>query len=262
MEEIIKKHIGKPALIALFVFAISYAGSIISGIVYNFQTLKNNYPNQTIDIIGEGKVAAVPDVARFSLSVITEGGKNVGELQKENVEKGNQIINFLKTSGVESKDIQTQSYNVEPRYQNFSCPEKDGPCPPPEIIGYTIRQEVLVKVRDLNKVGDLLSGAIDKGANFVSQLSFMVDDPTKLQNQARQEAIAKAKESAQVLANAGGFKLKRLFRIYENPTGISYLSDYGGKGGGGGESLTAISPTIESGSQEIVVQVTLTYEIE
>ena len=267
MEEIIKKFLGKAVLIVLFIFAIAYAGRVVSGIVYDIFNMKNYYPNRTIDVIGEGKVATAPDIARFSFSIITEGGKNLNDLQKENTEKNNKIIAFLKANGIEAKDIRTLGYNVELRYQQFTCPEPEKearPCPPQEVVGYTIRQEVLVKVRDLNKVGDLLAGVITMGANSVSQLSFAVDDPVKFQNQARQEAIIKAKEKAQVIAGIGGFKLKELQRFYEDvPYAGGYESGYGsgsamgGVGGGG-----MMPPTVEPGSQEITVRVTLTYEIE
>ena len=80
----------------------------------------------------KGRITTIPDVAQFSFSVKTEGGKNIADLQKENTEKTNQSIEFVKANGVETKDIKTTNYSLEPRYQYYNCsrPENNAtPCP-------------------------------------------------------------------------------------------------------------------------------------
>ncbi|MFN7088293.1 MAG: SIMPL domain-containing protein [Candidatus Paceibacteria bacterium] len=215
----------------------------------------------TVMVSGEGKEIAIPDVAVLSFGVLTEGEKNLSALQKENTEKINKIISFLKDNAVAEKDIKTQFYNITPRYQYFYCPPPEKAevtrCPPPEIVGYTINQSVLVKIRDLSRVGDILTGVVENGANTISGPTFTVDDPTELQNKARQKAIDQAKAKAKTMAGAAGFRLGKIVSIQEGvtlPTPIP-LAVYG-KGGGefGG-------PAIEPGSQEIVVNVSITYAI-
>ena len=88
-------------------------------------------------------------------------------------------------------------------------------CPPPEIVGYSITQTVSVKVRNFEKIGDLLSGIVDNGANSVSGISFTVDNSTKLENEARKNAMTEAKEKAKAVAEAGGFRLGRLLSVEE-----------------------------------------------
>ncbi len=236
-------------------------------------------------VTGEGKKVWVPDVARFSFSVITEGGKDINKLLGENTEKVNRINKFVKDRGVPAEDLQTQAYNVEPRYQHYPCtsppivyPQREptadlsiidtppgrGGCPPPDIVGYTVSQTVQVKVKNFEKVkvGELLTGAVKEGANSVSQLTFTVDDSSGLQNEARKEAIAKAKEKAEAVANAGGFGVGRLLSIEESFGGLPYY-DYGiGRGGGEYTKSVPPPPFVEPGSQEIRVSVTLKYEIQ
>ena len=93
-------------------------------------------------------------MAKFSFSVITEGGKNLADLQKENTKKVNGAIDFVVANRVDKKDIKTTGYNVSPRYEYSSCPSSPiaRECPPPSIVGYTISQDVQVKVRDFNVV--------------------------------------------------------------------------------------------------------------
>lgn len=64
-------------------------------------------PGRTFFSTAESKAAAVPDVAELSLGVLTEGGKNLAILQKENSDKVNRMGAFLKAQAVEEKDIKT-----------------------------------------------------------------------------------------------------------------------------------------------------------
>ncbi len=215
---------------------------------------------RSFSVTGEGRVVAVPDVARFTFSVVTEGGTDVARVQEENTAKVNRGIEFVKSLQVEAKDIKTLSYQIEPRYQYYSCPREGAvsPCPPPEIVGYTVTQSVQVTVRDFAKIGNLLGGVVKEGANSVSSLSFTVDDPTALESRARAEAIGKAQEQARTVSRAAGFSLGRLLGIDEGGVRpIPYYAEAYGKGGG--DSMPV--PTIEPGSQEVTVEVTLRYEI-
>ena len=218
---------------------------------------------RSFSVSGEGKITAVPDIAEFSFGILTQGGVDIVKLQKENTEKMNKAIAFLKEKSVDSKDIKTENYNLEPRYQNYNCfnQSNDGvePCPPPEIIGYAITQSVSVKVRDFNKIGDIFSGIMTSGANSVSQLQFTIDNPEKLQNSAREKAIENAKEKAEAIAKAGDFNVGRLLGVDENSYNppIYYRSlktEF--------SNIDAdASPTIEAGSQEVKINVVLRYEI-
>lgn len=258
MNNYIKNLLGIAIVIVIFIFAYST-------VMYVNSYSKSIQPSsfRQFSASGEGKVTAVPDIAQFTFSVITQGDKNITTLQKDNTEKVNQAIDFLKSSGIDPKDIKTQNYNLNPRYQYYSCPQDvSGPCRPPEITGYTITQTVLVKIRDFSKIGDVLAGIIEKGANSVSQLFFTIDNPVSLQNKARTEAIEKAKEKANLIAKDAGFKVGRLIAISENgyypiPFQTKELMSIGG---GNAEPLPA--PNIEPGSQEITATITLTYEID
>ncbi len=218
---------------------------------------------RSFSVSGEGKVVAVPDVAKFSFSVITQGGKNLGDLQKQNIEKMNKAITYIKDQGVADKDIKTESFNVDPRYQYYGCKD-GGSCPPAEIVGYTVTQSVGVKVRDFEKAGDILSGVVQNGANNVSGLQFTIDDPSSVMAKAREQAIEKAKEKAEQIADAGGFSVGRLLGISEGgyqPVYDSYLRNAKvsmAESLGGG----APAPSIEAGSQDVVVNISLQYEIK
>lgn len=259
MNPKIKNYLGIAGLVAMMLVAfaiVKYVGAYAESI----------QPSsfRSFSVSGEGKVVAVPDVAQFSFEVITEGEKNLGATEKINTEQANAAIKFIKDQGVDAKDIKSTSYGVEPRYQYYNCGgDSSRPCPPPTIVGYTIRHSIQVKIRDFSKIGELLSGIINAGANSVSQLSFTVDDPTGVENSARAEAIMKAKEKARAIAEAGGFRVGRLLSIDEGGGVIPFYARTESfafdKGMG---AAPAMPPSVEPGSQDVRVTVTLRYEIK
>jgi uncharacterized protein YggE len=121
-----------------------------------------------------------------------------------------------------------------------------------------------VKVRDFSKVSSLLSGVVNAGANTVSQLSFTMDDPTEVQDEARAEALEKASQRAEKIAEQAGFRLGRILEIDEGYVSTPYLqravmeSSFNTKGGMDAD----IAPPIEPGSQEVQVTMRIKYEIE
>ena len=244
----IKSYLYITIIIALLLGAFA---SIKYVSAYSKSSQPSSY--RSFNVSGDGKEVVVPDVGQFSFGVITEGDKDIAKLQKENTDKINKAIEFLKGKGIDKKDITTENYSVDPRYQYFNC-VSGRVCPPAEIIGYNVNQTVSVKIRNFDIIGDTLSGVVQNGANNVSQLQFTIDDPTEVQNLAREKAIAKA----------GDFGLGRLLSIEEGSQSAPVPMAINGYGMGGEMARDkAVSvPSIEPGAKEVNVYVTLTYEIE
>ncbi|AKM78424.1 MAG: 26 kDa periplasmic immunogenic protein [Candidatus Wolfebacteria bacterium GW2011_GWE1_48_7] len=243
-----------------FIYARAYAESIQPSSFRSFA------------VSGEGKVTAIPDIAQFNFGVVTQGGKDITESQEQNAEKMNAIISFIKSQGVDVKDIKTQQFSIDPRYQYYDCSSRSltpttmevRPCPPPDIVGYTITQSATVKIRDFAKIGDIMGTLTQKGANTVSQLSFTIDDKVKIETEAREAAIKQAQEKAKAIAKSGDFGIGKLLSIDESGGQIPYYAY--GRGGdmlktSSMEMATPIAPSIEPGSQEVNINVTLRYEI-
>ena len=254
MTQKVKNILGIAIIAALLCFAYAVVNYVSS---YSRSIEPSSF--RSFSVSAEGKTTAVPDIAKFSFSVITEGDTDISLLQEENTQKMNQAVKFVKDQGVEKEDIRTERYSLEPRYQYYRC--EDGPCPPREIVGYTIYQTAEVKIRDFEKIGIILGGVVENEANTVSKLSFIIDDPTEVENEARAEAIEKAKKKAEAIAKAGGFDIGRLLSISESGTDqVRAQAVYMEKAasGMGGDS----TPSIEPGSQEVEINIVLKYEIK
>ncbi|MDD4761613.1 MAG: SIMPL domain-containing protein [Candidatus Pacebacteria bacterium] len=256
MSEIVKKYLGWAGIFALIL--VGYSS-------YKYTSVYDRSISspKSFSVTGEGKTVVIPDVAEFSFSVITEGGKDVAQLQSDNTEKVNAAIAFLKESGIEAKDIKTQGYGINPRYKNNDYRAMtSGSILPPEIVGYTVTQTVSVKVRDFSKTGDILTGVVKAGANSVSSLNFTIDDPTIAQNEARKEAIEKAEKKAKEMAEAAGFRLGDLVSISDSNYYPYYAKTMSSSAYGmGGDMVLESAPVVEAGSQEVTISVNLVYEI-
>lgn len=267
MDTKIKNSLGAIGIIAIAILA--YAGFIYAR-AYAQSIQPTSF--RSFAVSGEGKVTAIPDIAQFNFGVVTQGGKNITEAQKQNTEKMNAIIEFIKSQGVEAKDIKTEQFSIEPRYQYYDCSTRSympatmeaRPCPPPDIVGYTVTQSALVKVRDFSKIGDIMGALTQKGANSVSQLSFTIDDKVKIETEAREAAIKQAQEKAEAIAKSGDFRIGKLLSIDESGGAIPYYAY--GRGADmmksvSFEAAAPVAPSIEPGSQEVQINVSLRYEI-
>ncbi len=221
----------------------------------------------TISVSGEGEVLAKPDIGQFSFSVRAEGEDAV-EAQEKSAEAINKILSHLEESGVEEKDIKTQNYNLNPkyRYEERIC-ARGTYCPPgePIIDGYEVYQNISVKVRDLDAAGGLISGVGERGATNISGLNFTIDDESVLEAQARAEAIADAKEKAEVLARDLGMKLHRIVGFNENRGGGYGYSTMDSRAFGGDameEVSFKTSPSLPTGENTITSSVSITYELK
>lgn len=245
-------------IVTIFIGVFLTLGSIYLALL-SWNTFKaHDYigisPKQThsISIVGEGKVTGVPDVAKISLGYSIEK-RTVAEAQRENSDKINAMIDRLKKDfKVEAGDIKTINYYISPQYDWNNGKQT--------LRGYLVSQDLNVKVRQMDKISNIIEAAGLIGLNQVGNLSFEIDNPEKLKQEARAKALAQAKEKAETLAKVVGVKLGKVISFSESsnqpfPIYGSYAtSDKIGLGGGA-------APAVEVGSNEITIIATVEYEI-
>lgn len=222
------------------------------------------YGMTSINVRGEGEVMARPDIGAFSFSVTAEAD-DAAKAQSDSATKTNAILAYLKEVGIEDKDVKTSGYSLSPKYRyetrvcaaNMYCPPGE-----PIIDGYTVTQTIEVKVRDLDKAGDFISGAGEHGATNISGLSFTIDDESNLKAEAREAAIADAKEKAKVLADQLGVRLVRIMSYYEDEGAMPYY----GYGGDAMMSVKAeaapVAPRLPTGEGVTKSVVNITFEVQ
>lgn len=200
-------------------------------------------------VLGEGKASAEPDVAMATIGVETRAD-TAQRAAEDNKRRMAGVMEALQSLGIAGEDIQTVDYTIRPEIDWDDREE-------PQVIGYVVSNAVLVKIREIDRVGDVMDAVTEAGANNIYGIQFTFDDPSQLQEQARAEAMADAQSRAQALAGLAGVGLGKVRLVSESFTEVPQF--YGPErlalGMGGGE--VPISP----GQLEVTVQVQVTYDI-
>jgi uncharacterized protein len=254
MEIVNSENMHKPMVWYKILALLCVTAIVIVSVV--MATKKDDFNNQ-FSVSATGRVYAKPDIATLTVGLKTEAKQTAALAVKENTDKMNGVIQTLKDLGIEEKDIKTTNYNLNPVYD-----WTDGTGQ--RLKGYEVSQNVEVKIRDLNKIGDAIAKTTEKGANQVGNIAFTIDDEFALKNQARDEAIKKAKEKAEAIVEATGMKLGDIINVYESqvtyPVYANYSKDMAYGMGGAAESIP--SPAIQSGQNEVVVETTVVWEVK
>lgn len=201
-------------------------------------------------VSGQGKAVAKPDIALVSFGVKTEAQKSVDAVNQNN-QRMNEVIKAVKAEGVDEKDIQTTNYNLYPVYDYTESGRI--------FKGYSLEQNIQVKIRNLDKINNILDKATSKGANTVGQLSFTVDDIEKVRAEAREKAIEQAKQKALTLAKQSGLNLGKLINVSEGYA--NYPQPVYGMGGNDSMMEKSVAPDIQTGQSEVNITISLTYQV-
>jgi uncharacterized protein YggE len=205
-----------------------------------------------LDIVATGETKRVPDIAVISAGVVTQATDAAGAM-RENAQRMSAVVAALRKSGVAERDIATASVSLNPQYRY-------GENVPPVITGYQAANTVSIRFRDVAKSGTILDTLVAQGANQINGPSLQIDKPEAAEDEARTDAIRKARARADLYAGAAGLKVKRILSISESGgyappmPPIAYMrSAMAGK-----EADT----TIVAGEQSVGITVSVSFELE
>lgn len=229
---------------ALLVVALLALGGCTTKVV----TSESAQPLNTVTAAGTGKTSAAPDEAEMYFGIVVRDAKADQALKKASAE-ADKIISAVKKAGVDNKDVQTQNLSVYPEYRNGETTKL-------EIIGYTANVSVRAKIRDIDKVGDVIAAATDAGANEISGPNFMLSDEAPARDEAIEKAIEDARRRAEVMAKAVGKRLGEVVSVSEQ--GVSVPIYYARSEA----DFAAAKPVIEPGTLDVSASVTVVFELK
>ncbi len=252
-----KLEISNRLFIILIVFLVGLSTFWSFRVYEIYQQQSGDYPRE-ITVEGEGKAYMTPDVAKINLGVSSEA-KTSEAVVEANTKIMNAVMEAVRASDIPEEDIRTTGYYLNPKYE---WNEKRGSYQD----GYILDQNIEVKIRDFEQIGKLLSATTAAGANTVGGIQFVVDDAQKAKDEAREDAIAKAKEKAETIASQAGLKLGKVLNYYEYSDGYGSPMPYRdmafSEESFGGESIGLAVPEIEPGLEEVSLTVNLTYRLK
>ncbi|MDZ4717710.1 MAG: SIMPL domain-containing protein [Roseiflexaceae bacterium] len=201
-----------------------------------------------VTVVGHAEVQARPDTAIIQIGVDTEA-KTAKEALDQNSKQSTAVQKKLTDLGIDAKDIQTSGFSIYPTYAT------DGR----QLTGYRVSNAVTIKIRSLDKAGALLDQVVQAGANSISGISFTIDNPRTLQDQAREQAMRDAKARADLLAKAGGASVGDVLIITENVGSAVPLPMSAVRTSGAQDSVNV---PVQPGEQTIAIDVQVTYALK
>lgn len=204
----------------------------------------------TLTVTGQGRVAAVPDMATLQVGVEARGADAAQAMDNVSATMEG-LLAVLDEMQVAERDRQSSNLSLDMIYRNGSVsPDaRDGE--------YRARNTLSVTLRDMERLGNVLQALLDEGANDFSGLSFGLQEPRPVEDEARRLAVADARDKAELYAGAAGVTLGPILSIAE-----------GGTGGGPNPMLgmarmaaSAEAMPVAAGETEVRADVTIVWEI-
>ena len=160
-----------------------------------------------LDITAQGLSTRVPDLATIRAGVVTQGTTAATALS-DNAARMGRVLQALRRSGVAARDLSTNSVTLQPQYRH-------GENLPPVITGYQATNSVAVRFRDIARAGTILDTLVAEGANQIDGPALAIDDPDAALNEARADAVKRARARADLYARAAGLSVVRVVSIAE-----------------------------------------------
>lgn len=235
----------------LIVVAIVVAGALAAtGCTTKIVTSEGAVPLNTVTSSGTGTSLAAPDTAEmyFGVTVLEPEAKAALDTAGESAEA---IVSAIKDAGIPADDVQTANVSVYPEYSG-----SEGKAP--TVTGYRANVQVRVKIRDLDKIGDVIGAASGAGATDIGGPNFTLDDRDGAEDAAIDDAIADARRRAETMAKAAGKTLGEIISVSE--AGVTVPPIY--YGGLGRAEAADYSVAIEPGQLDVAANVTVVFELK
>jgi uncharacterized protein YggE len=246
-------------VLTVFLFAIT---AIVGGLVAGSSTnaalagpSQQGSSPRSITVTGYGTASGAPDIAFMSLGV-ESSAPDIGAALADNNSRMEAVIAVLNENGVAREDVRTDYFNIyqDKGFQPFPT-DSSSPSSESQTM-YRVNNSVVVTVRDVTKVGELLSAVVEAGANTINWVNFSIADRAALEADARIAALADARDRAQQLADELGVQLGEVLEVVEYSGGFVGPMEAAAGGGGGGV------PPISQGSLTVSLSLNVKFAIQ
>lgn len=160
-----------------------------------------------LELSADGEVTRAPDIATIAAGVVTNAG-SAAAATAGNAQRMAAVLAALRGAGIQERDIRTTRLSLSPEYRYT-----DGQ--PPAITGYRASNQVTVTFRDIQRAGAILDALVKQGANQISGPDFRLEHPEAALDEARVQAMQRARQRAELYARAAGLQVKRIVAVAE-----------------------------------------------
>jgi hypothetical protein len=159
-----------------------------------------------VTVSGVGTVDVEPDEATIQFAVVTRA-ETAEAARQQNAQAAEQAMDAVRALSIADRKIQLLNLRLDEEwdYQNNQRIRK----------GFIARRDVKVVIEDLDLVPGLVATVVEEGANELNGIQYGLQDRDAVEDQALQAAIVRAREKAQLMAEALGSDLGRVVQVAE-----------------------------------------------
>jgi uncharacterized protein len=162
-----------------------------------------------ISVLASGESSVAPDLAIVSFSVSADG-RELAPTRDEVNRRASAVLAALRGLGMAEGDVNAPDVAIHPQY-DYRKGQR--------LTGYHVQRQLTAKVRDLERLGEVLDGVVSAGANEVHGAEMSAADPSAAERAALGSAVAAATAKAEAIASAAGAVLGGMTRLEEEPDG-------------------------------------------
>ena len=188
--------------ILLFIIFIG----LFSSCSYNNNQLPQKH-SKYIMVKGNAVINVKPDTAILDLNIETTG-KDIKTIQLKNNKSMDNLVDNLLKLGIDRKDIYRSNYNLNSDY-GLNSKNKF------EFLGYKVSSTISIKVKDINKIEEIITKSKKAGANIDKPIDFSVSDYDKYYKEALNSAIEDGNNKAKNISKKLGVDLGSAIKIDE-----------------------------------------------
>src|SRR5476649_2916864 len=162
-------------------------------------------PGPQVITTGTASVDAVPDIATLTI-MVSVSSNDAADAKKQVDTRVAQYFDFLIKNGIATKDINAANLQTQPEFDFLKTGES-------VLKGYRAVRQVQVTLRQLDKLNELLDGALKSGLNEIRAVELGVANPDAYRDRARTQAIENATAQARSLAQGFSAQLGPIYSI-------------------------------------------------
>ena len=198
-------------------------------------------PN-TVWVGADGKFESEPDTALVQFNIAAQSDKLQDAMQRV-TQATEQVRDLLRRNGIEPQQAQISRFATQPMY-DYNNPKH-------KLVGYRVESNISVKIKDFSKIGPISEGLGNMEVTDTS-ISYMLENMDSAKIKAVEDALRKARDEANAVAQSSGRSLGELSYASVDTYEPQPIRPMMAKAAGV-SAEAAPAPTAEFGAQKITV---------
>ena len=162
-----------------------------------------------VSVTGHGEVRAAPDRALVTLGIVARQ-PTLAAARSEASRVVEALLRVTRDLGLPAEHVRSTRIAVNPEY-SWNASRRDR-----QLVAYVVQRQLIVDLRELDRLGELVERSVTAGANLVSEPVLDSSRRPELEREALALAVADARNNGTVIANTLGCSVGAVRNVASN----------------------------------------------